>query len=211
MGYRKAKIYNDGSHYIAIPYEPSPYKRKTKPKEEQVEVIEEVKEEKKKVLEPKVNLEEIKEEIPELDKEIKKRSKPKLKMTKTELFKKLYKQTLNMTKRERKSFLIKGLAPYFSNLGSTKLFVEKRLNMERGNTIARRVRVMRKVNLNEFNYFVTFTFDDKLHTEESFRKSLKKFLANYHTRYNWKYSVVSRQGTSNAHFVFLGSFLKSRI
>lgn len=47
------------------------------------------------------------------------------------------------------------------------------INLERKqrNLICRRVRMCRKANLANFNYFCTFTYDNKLHTEESFKKS----------------------------------------
>ena len=35
---------------------------------------------------------------------------------------------------------------------------------------------VRKAYLNRFNYFATFTYDDRKHTEESFRKKLVVYL-----------------------------------
>lgn len=37
----------------------------------------------------------------------------------------------------------------------------------------RRVRMTRKINLAEFNYFCTFTYDDKKHTEDTFKNKLR--------------------------------------
>lgn len=39
-------------------------------------------------------------------------------------------------------------------------------------------------------FFFTFTYDSKLHTEESFRKCLKKTLSNFCSRKGWKYIGV---------------------
>ena len=41
MPYGEAKIYHDGSHFIAIPYVPNPRRRRPKPPEEQITVVDE--------------------------------------------------------------------------------------------------------------------------------------------------------------------------
>lgn len=41
MPYGEAKIYHDGSHFIAIPYVPNPRSRRPKPPEEQITVVDE--------------------------------------------------------------------------------------------------------------------------------------------------------------------------
>ena len=70
------------------------------------------------------------------------------------------------------------------------IFVENKVKRKLNNLHKRKDRFRRKANLNKWNYFVTFTYDDKLHTPESFKKKLKKCLANLHTRRNWKYMGV---------------------
>ena len=58
-----------------------------------------------------------------------------------------------------------------------KAYVERNNERKQTNAIRRRVRLSKKVNLQrEWNFFCTFTFSDKLHTEESFRKSLRNIL-----------------------------------
>ncbi len=207
MDLRKAKIYNDGSHYIAIPYVPSPYKRKRKV-EEIIHVEEdlsaEVSEDITAEESTNVKIEEViekEEKLEEPKKEIK-----KIATTKKDLFKQAYRETLNMTKVQRKSFIVKKMLPYFPSREKTVEYVEKRLEMEWRNLIARRTRVIRKVNINDFNYFVTFTYSDELHTEESFRKSLRKTLQNYHTRFDWKYIGVWERGGRNGRLHFHGIF-----
>ena len=61
---------------------------------------------------------------------------------------------------------------------------------------------MCRAYLNGMNYFCTFTYDDKLHTEESFEKALKKCLQNFSTRKGWKYIGVWERGgkTDRLHF-----------
>ena len=63
-------------------------------------------------------------------------------------------------------------------------------------------RFKRKVNMNRWNYFVTFTCDPKKHTEESFRKKLRKCLSNLHTRRGWKYMGVFEYGEANGAIHF---------
>ena len=48
----------------------------------------------------------------------------------------------------------------------------------------------RKANLQEFNFFVTFTYDSALHTEETFRKKLKYTLGHFSNRKRWRYIGV---------------------
>lgn len=55
------------------------------------------------------------------------------------------------------------------------------------NLKSRKHRFKVKALNNDWNYFATFTYDDKKHTEESFVKTLKKKLQNLHTHYGWLY------------------------
>lgn len=63
-------------------------------------------------------------------------------------------------------------------------------------------RFRRKAYLNKWNYFVTITYDDKKHDEESFRKKLRRCLSNLHTRRGWKYMGVFEHApeTHRLHF-----------
>lgn len=69
------------------------------------------------------------------------------------------------------------------------------------NFYARVKRFKRKAYINEWNYFVTFTYDGekelrggKLQTEDEFRTRLKRCLANLHTRNGWKCMGVFERG-----------------
>ena len=80
---------------------------------------------------------------------------------------------------------------------SLKKYVEENINKQVRNHINRIRRMSRKVQLNFFNYFVTFTFDDKLHTEKSFEKKLKRWLSNQAYRKGWAYAIVREKGGEN--------------
>lgn len=80
-------------------------------------------------------------------------------------------------------------------------YIEKFVERERENLINRKKLFKRKALNNEWNYFVTFTYDDKKHDEDSFVKSLKKKLQNLHTNYNWLYmGCFERSKTGRLHF-----------
>lgn len=62
-------------------------------------------------------------------------------------------------------------------------------------------------------YFVTFTYDDKKHTEDSFRKTLKKCFGNFHTRRGWLVMGVFERApeTQRLHFHGLLSCKKNQM
>ncbi len=64
----------------------------------------------------------------------------------------------------------------------------------------------RKANLQSFNYFCTFTYDDKKHTEESFKKKLKMRLSSFAGRRKWKYIGVWERSPVKKRLHFHGIF-----
>ena len=79
--------------------------------------------------------------------------------------------------------------------------IKEFVNREKENLKARKQLFRRKALNNDWNYFVTFTYDDKKHTEESFLKTLKKKLQNLHTNYDWLYmGCFERSKTGRLHF-----------
>lgn len=81
-------------------------------------------------------------------------------------------------------------------------FIEKNIERMLHNAYARKKRFRRKAHLNRWNYFVTFTYDDKKHTAETFRAKLRKCLSNLHTRRGWRYMGVFEHApdTGRLHF-----------
>lgn len=69
----------------------------------------------------------------------------------------------------------------------------------------RRKRYRRKVDFNNWNYFVTFTYDDEKQTESSFIKKLRKTLSNLSTRNSWRYIGVRERGekSGRVHYHFI--------
>lgn len=81
-------------------------------------------------------------------------------------------------------------------------FIDKHIKGKIHNFYSRVKRFKRKVNLNLWNRFVTITYDDKKHTEDSFRTKLKKCLSNLHSRRGWNYMGVFEKGEDNDRLHF---------
>ena len=74
------------------------------------------------------------------------------------------------------------------------------------NAIKRKVRLMRKLRLQDWNFFVTFTYSNELHTEETFRKKLSNTLKHLVARNGWKYVGVWERGEDTNRLHFHGIF-----
>ena len=125
------------------------------------------------------------------------------KMPLRKLFDELYDTWLSVKWKTRRNMLISTLKPYFENdYKRTVDFVDKNLDRRRHNTGSRFRRAKNKCNLNRFNYFVTFTYDDKKMDREGFKKKLKSYLKNKVNRSGWKYYGVWEgwDGKKRLHF-----------
>lgn len=80
--------------------------------------------------------------------------------------------------------------------------IDEGFKRKSANIAARKKLFRRKAYLNKWNYFVTFTFDDKKHTDESFKKSLRKCLSNLSTRKGWKVMGIWEYGEENERLHF---------
>lgn len=204
--YPKTKVYNDGRHYIAIPHTENPYRRKrVKPKDEMIEVQIETEERTNSPLESEIVSDEIK--ITEnINSESKSENKKIRKITKRQLFDETYKAHYTERKAVRRKILIETMLPYFEDKESATTYVDESLSRKYKNFIARRVRMTRKANLADFNFFVTFTYSDELHTEETFRKKLKNTLSLFSYRKGWKYIGVWERSPEKKRLHFHGMF-----
>ena len=217
MPYGECKIYFDGSHYIGIPHTTRPSRRRPKPPEEEIVVTE-------KEIEPTIETEEnvrAEESAPsnddapialEKNTELSKskpqpEQQPKVRtMTRKELFEELYKSTAGKTRNDRKKFIIHSMKPYFNDEKSTIMYANEQFERKLRNLICRRVRLTRKVNLQEFNFFCTFTYDGEKHTEESFKKKLKGCFKMMCHRKDWKYVGVWERSPEKHRLHFHGLF-----
>ena len=108
-----------------------------------------------------------------------------------EQFETAYKESQQFPKKERKAYMRKAMKDVIPDRKQRKAYVERHNERKQTNAIRRRVRLSKKVNLQrEWNFFCTFTFSDKLHTEETFKKSLRNTLKHLVNRKGWKYIGV---------------------
>ncbi|MCD7729276.1 MAG: hypothetical protein LUI60_05120, partial [Clostridia bacterium] len=124
------------------------------------------------------------------------------------LFDSLYYQTMQKgwNYRYNKSVMLEfiktGIEKLFPDYEHLDNWIEEKIKRKLNNLLHRKKRFRRKAYLNPWNYFVTFTYDDKKQTEDSFKKRLRKCLSNLHTRRGWKYMGVFEHApeTGRLHF-----------
>ena len=126
--------------------------------------------------------------------------------TPKERFETAYKESQSLPKKERKAHIKAALGNGFADKAELNAFVEKHSERMETNAIKRRVRLMRKLRLQEWNYFVTFTYSNELHTEETFRKKLSNTLKHLVARNGWKYVGVWERGNDTDRLHFHGIF-----
>lgn len=203
MPYSKVKVYSDGSHRIGIPYEPNPYVRKRRKQPEEVITVTEPAEDVSATV-PDENT--VGNEPAQTERENISTVPKQRQMTRKELFEELYQKSADMKKRERKAYVLKEMLPYFKDSISCRAFVEDNFNRKHRNMVCRKIRLWRKINQQTFNYFVTFTFDDKKHTEESFQKSLSTCLQHFSSRKGWLYIGAWERAPETGRLHFHGIF-----
>jgi len=137
---------------------------------------------------------------------------PHIKKLKTELKKHYYDNINNCNKETMLELLYNAISSdsdFYNefrlniedNINWLKKIIEKFYDREKENLKNRKRLFKRKALSNEWNYFCTFTYDDKKHNEESFVKTLKKKLQNLHTNYGWLYmGCFERSSTNRLHF-----------
>lgn len=215
MIYGEAKVYFDGSHYIAIPHTTRPSTKRVQTPEEEITVYEENKTKNTDTpteISESVSVEDIKQAGEPLNSDDRaeepRQAEPPIarKMTRKELFEQLYAMTNQKRREERRKIIEKGMRPYFKTDAETQAFVFLQMERKQRNLISRRIRMCRKANLQEFNYFCTFTYDDKLHTEFTFKNGLKQCLSNFSNRRGWKYIGVWERSPKTNRLHFHGIF-----
>lgn len=80
-------------------------------------------------------------------------------------------------------------------------YTEKFVERQKESLKRRKALFKRKAYANDWNYLVTFTYDDKKCTEQQFVKGLKKKLQNLHSNWQWLYmGVFEKSPTERLHF-----------
>ena len=126
---------------------------------------------------------------------------------KKEQFEAAYRESQQLPKKERKAYMRKAMEDVIPDRKQRKAYVERHNERKQTNAICRKARLSKKVNLQrDWNFFCTFTFSDKLHTEESFRKSLRNTLKHLVNRKGWKHIGVWERGNKTNRLHFHGIF-----
>ncbi|MBQ6979497.1 MAG: hypothetical protein IJQ07_02520 [Clostridia bacterium] len=211
MSYNKAKIYFDGSHFIAIPQENFPKrKKKSNPIKEKQNVC--LDDNNNVIPEPKEELSEIVlpsgRVLTEVEwkgnKLVPVKKKPQVtRISRKELFEKLYKEFNELKRKEKREKIIESMLTCFKDREQTEKYVDENLTRKVNNAIVRKIRLCRKAYLQRnWNYFATFTYSDELHTEETFKEYLRNILKHRVKRKDWKYIGVWERGGKNKRLHF---------
>ena len=217
MPYGETKVYFDGSHYIAIPHTTRPNLKRVKKPEEMITIVES--EEGVEILNEApsfsqnndiekcdINTEKTCENHEKIAKNTEKSEKIVKKVSKKEIFEDLFVKYIDLKKSTRKKKILEEMRVYFKDNESCFRFVMNNFERKQRNLICRRIRMVRKANLANFNYFCTFTYDDNKHTEERFKKGLKTCLRNLCYRKNWRYMGVWERAPETNRLHFHGLF-----
>ena len=119
---------------------------------------------------------------------------------------KAYAETKSNGFKQKTKEILDIVASNFENEEKAEEFVNVNMERKKRNKIERDKRLSRKLYTNEWNYFVTFTYDDKLHTEESFMQGINNFLKHAVYRKKWKYIGVWERGNKTNRLHFHGIF-----
>ena len=93
------------------------------------------------------------------------------------------------------------------DIEKSKEIVKKVLDKEKRNRIVRLTRLYRKVNLQQWTHFCTFTYDSEKLNEEEFKKKLLNCLRHLSSRKGWKYIGVWERSPINQRLHFHGIFV----
>ena len=221
MDYAEAKVYFDGSHYIAIPHTE---KKKKDYTNERIEKWKEVVEKEGKI---KSSFELMREETESFECNVFAEQEqmsmvdevndvtgvsddaPVFSVSgkdKEALFEELYKQSIGMKGGARREFLLNKMKDCFEGVELAEKYVDVKLERKLRNRIVRRTRMARKAYLAKMNYFCTFTYDDRLHTEQTFKRKLTQRLASFAKRKGWKYIGVWERAPATNRLHFHGLF-----
>lgn len=207
MPYPKCKVYNDGSHYIAIPHTTRPKSAKRSRQEELIEVTNTTLNSENCSVKTNLTLQNDEHTVASVERSIGAETPSTTrKMTHRQLFDELYAECNDLNKKERKAYIFARIKQYFPNEEYAKQYVNTQFDRLQRNAIVKRTRLVRKVNLQTFNYFCTFTYDSAKHTEDSFRKKLADTFKKMCYRRKWKYIGVWERSPEKKRLHFHGLF-----
>ena len=135
-----------------------------------------------------------------------KNTKPKQKDEIQEKVKELYKAETG-TKKEKTEKVIEKINEEIKDEEKVKEIVKATLEKEKRNKIVRLTRLYRKIGLQQWTHFCTFTYDSNKLTEEEFRQKLLTCLRHLSHRKNLKYIGVFERSPKLERLHFHGIFV----
>lgn len=136
----------------------------------------------------------------------KRKNKPKEKDIREEKVKEIYKESKG-TKKEKLENTINKVNEEIKDIEKSTELVSKTLDKERRNKTVRYTRLIRKIRLQQWTHFCTFTYDSNKLTEEEFRTKLLNCLNHLAYRKKWKYVGVFERSPDLKRLHFHGIFL----
>ena len=125
-----------------------------------------------------------------------------------ERFENAYTESKELPYEQRAEFIDERLKDAIPDETKRKEFIAENKDRKKRNRSKRYSLLWRKVRLQQrWNWFLTFTYSDELHTEESFRAKLKDTLKKLVQRRGWKYIGVWERGEENNRLHFHGIFV----
>ena len=93
----------------------------------------------------------------------------------------------NISKSERNSYIVDKVTEEYGEIDEMYAYVDEEKGKIINKLYNRLKRAKRRAYMNEWNYFVTLTYDDKKHTQTSFEKAIKTTLQHFSSRRGWRY------------------------
>ena len=123
-------------------------------------------------------------------------------------FENAYSESKDLPYEQRAKFIDEQLKAVVPDDTKRKEFIAENKDRKKRNRSKRYSLLWRKVRLQQhWNWFLTFTYSDELHTEESFKAKLKDTLKKLVSRKGWKYLGVWERGEENNRLHFHGIFV----
>ncbi len=145
--------------------------------------------------------------IPHIEQSWKKRKNKGIKNKQEETVKEIIKKDNNKSKKEKIKNAIETIDKEINDTKKATELVNKVLEKEKRNKIVRLTRLYRKVNLQRWTHFCTFTYDNEKLNEEEFKKKLLTCLRHLSNRKDWRYIGVWERSPKNNRLHFHGIFV----
>lgn len=134
------------------------------------------------------------------------KSKTQTNKTETKV-KQMLSERTNETKQEKTERIIKVLNQDIKNIEHSQAIVNTIINKNQRNRIVRYTRLIRKVNLQQWTHFCTFTYDSNKLTETEFREKFLNCIRHLSNRKGWKYIGVFERSPELQRLHFHGIFV----